>query len=379
MILFFADPHLGHKMYHTLTEENITTAELDSRIALEKIYDRASQPDIDMIICAGDFFHSPKPSTENIRWAILWFEKMDRLGKPFCVVPGNHDVGALSSSLAFLYSLDLKNTQIIEWEGMLGTWSGWNLHFVPFLTATTLKNKYTDTLQLFADTVHDMRAGENNIIITHLQESQSTLGAERLMFAKAVEIIDLMNYSTSGKTVFLSGHMHSHQVYTKANGVVVVYPGSTTFMESLDCGERKGYILIDPAGNIKFEPIIGIRIFKKYVLPKGKDAVDFFSSIRMLPNEVVFLDVAAGDVVAEGPLRQLLKERDSILGKISYIATRTREDGTAIKIELSENNPLLHLENYLAQYKYKTEPYDWKNIILPLGKETINALTKNRG
>jgi DNA repair exonuclease SbcCD nuclease subunit len=383
MILFFADPHLGHTLYHTLTEENITTAETDSRIALDKIYERASRRDIDLIICAGDFFHSPKPTTESIRWAILWFEKMDALGKPFFILPGNHDVGALSSSLRFMYSLaTLKHTHIVEWEMQHYIWNNWNLYFIPFLSATSLKNKYADTLVLYNEVVqqasHPSKMQQHCMFITHLQESQSTLGAERLLFAKAVEIVDLNQFAAQeGKTLFLSGHMHSHQAYTKANGTIVAYPGSTTYMESLDCGQPKGYLIIDPEGIITFEPIIGIRLFKKYALPKGKDAVEFFSYTRMLPNEVIFLDVMAGDIVDEIKLRQFLKERGSVVGKINYTLEARDNDGNIV-IAPSENNPLFHLESYLTQYKYKTEGYDWKTQILPLGKETIHAVTQDR-
>src|SRR5271157_4126770 len=110
MVLFYGDIHLGNKQYSTSNIDNISDTELESRNALESILERSKKEDIDIMICTGDFFHQCNPITENIRWAIVWISRMDKIGKPHYIITGNHDVSSYSNSLAYIKSVDLKNT-----------------------------------------------------------------------------------------------------------------------------------------------------------------------------------------------------------------------------------------------------------------------------
>lgn len=375
MLLCFGDVHLGHKLYHTLTEFNITTSEETTMFALNKIKFRAMEPDITAIFCLGDLFHSPKPSTENIRYIIWWLEEMDKIGKPFYILTGNHDVGALSTSLRFTHSLKFKNIFIVENKVHTEKWGDrWNMHIIPFVSVTSLKNKYEDTLALINQVTSNINVEENNIVFTHVQEKVSTLGAEKYMFARAVEVVDLDRHAGLNKnSIFVSGHMHAHQMYEKRNGLRVVYPGSLTYMESIDCGLQKGYVLIDYDGNVKFEELGGIRVFKKYLLPQDVFVADFFNSVQLLSNEVVFLEVSPEDKVSEHEVREILKDRGCTLGKLIRLPKQRAGQVHTNENPAVTNSPAVQLENFLDGFEYEKKDLDWRTHILPIGKEMLNV------
>jgi len=376
MIMFFADVHLGHRLYHTLTEDNITTSEQDTRNALDKLYDRMCKPDIEFIICGGDFFNASRPSAESIRWAIGWFKKVDAIGKPFYIIPGNHDISAHSNSLVFIKSLKVQNIFLLDKSISKIVWNDWNIYFVPFLSPESSKNKYTTTLEAVRVTMHSLDRDANNIVVTHIQESESKLGAESMLLAHAGDVVDLDSHESYRNTFVLTGHMHMPQAYQKENGIRVVYPGSTCFMDYLDCGQKKGFITLDVNGTIDFEPIPGIRIYKKYALPVGKDPQEFFSSIRMSPNEVVFLELQEDSIVDESAVRDYLKTRNCFLAKILPVAKET----TLVKLNTTAKHPVIILEEYLAKrFAEEDKDFDWKNTILPLGKEILVNETEFSG
>lgn len=375
MIMYFADVHLEHRLYHTLTDEYITTAEQDTRSALESIYQRASIDDIDLIICGGDFFHNSKPTPENIRWAVKWFKQMDALGKPFYIIPGNHDISSYSHSLVFLKSLNTTNIFLIENNISKIQWFDWTIYFVPFLCPLSSRNKYENTLQELNALMQILNPNENNIVVSHIHEKAAQLGAESGFVARATEVIDL-NISTKYKnTTFLSGHIHKGQAYTKDNGINVVYPGSISYMDYTDCGQRKGYVTFSKEGSIDFDFTQGIRLYKKYILPEGKSIQEAFDPIRMSQNDVVFIDAISDVSIDEEELCEYLKSRNCTLGKIRY-SVADQDESTEITFQ--SKNPVILLEEYLKS-KFEENDFDWKSTVLPLGKEfLIHADKYNR-
>src|SRR5271157_2682659 len=224
-MLVLADSHLGYSGYSTYNAEGVSTATEYIRQALDDVYIRSQQPDINIIICAGDFFHSKHPTTENVRWAISWFKKMNSIGKPFYIITGNHDVGSMSHSLVFMRELDnCPNIHLIE-DFQKIKHSGFEILFIPFVpNVITTKNKYQSTLELIKEQVANIDWDNKCIVVSHIQESTATVGSEALMVSNKCETINLSEVLFGMNITFLFGHMHHHQIYTKS-GSTVCYPG----------------------------------------------------------------------------------------------------------------------------------------------------------
>jgi len=377
MIMYFADAHVGHRMYQSMTDDGITTAEKDTRVALDYLYERMQEPEIELVIFGGDLFNSSRPSAESIRWIIQWFKKVDALNKPLYLIPGNHDITATSNALVFLRSLHVSNIFLIDKSASKIAWNSWNIYFVPFMNPESSKNKYATTMASLSSVLQSLDKNADNIIVTHVQEVDSKIGAESMLFSRNGDIIDLGESTDQYKnTVVLSGHMHMPQAYQKANGIRVIYPGSTCSMDQHDCGQKKGYITFSKDGEIDFKPVFGTRLFKRYSLPTGKDPKEFFSSIRMSNNEVIFIELNDDTIVDESEIREYLQTRGCQLAKV----LPKLSDDRNVSVRTAAKNPVTLLENWLKDFfKEEEKEVDWKNKVLPLGKEILLNETEFTG
>jgi len=373
MILIIADVHLGHRLYSAHTQTGITTAEYDTRYALERVYERVIKPDIDMIICAGDFFNTHRPSSENVRWSITWFNRINTLGKPFYIIPGNHDITTYSNSMAFLKALDFENVYFLTDDIYRIVWKGWNIYFVPFFSSTT-KDKYSPTYEKLISIMQTLNPTDKNIIITHIQESAAKIGAENFILSKGVSVFELDEYTVQYPfTKFIAGHMHLQQEYKKKNGIHVVYPGSLTYMDFVDCGKLKGYVTMDEEGNIKFAEIDGLR---RYIHSVYKTEEELESFLETLPNTVdnicIFLTVPSNLKMSESAIRKIFSEKGYEVSRIQYFTDD--KDKVFLHVDnVKSKNPIQLLETWLHAYKDTTDESIDIDKIIERGKGYINA------
>jgi DNA repair exonuclease SbcCD nuclease subunit len=345
MILFFSDCHLGIKTYSNMTSDGVYTAEVDVRNALNEIYKRSSRSDIDIIIFAGDFFHTSHPTTNNIEWAIEWFYRMDNLGKQFFLIPGNHDESMYSGSLVFINKLNLKNTKLInnrnsDFFKMI--WNSFQLLFVPYFPNKTLQDKDGLFNTNIAEAIK--RADKNTIIVSHIQEYSAKIGSESRMISKGVELLDIETVDKS--LIILTGHVHRRQIYKK-NHITIVYSGSTTFMDAGDLNQEKGFVLVKESGEVCFENLQTIRQFIKYDIPETQDIIEYFQSQRFMSNQVAFI-YYNGEVSDIDKLYNFFKENDSIIG---WIKNKTNDmDDEAGLFDITEDEEFVDIYSEYVTY-----------------------------
>lgn len=347
MILAFADIHLGIKSYSSYNSKGLSTAENEARASLEEIYLRSLKPDISMICCLGDFFHTNQPSTENISFAISWFHKMDSLNKPFFVIPGNHDAAMYSNSLIFLNSLKLENTRLLtKKEGLDFSyiWKSWNLKFIPYSYSDTMKNKEDSLYSEIENAI--VSSSEKTIIFSHIQETTAKLGSEAIMISKGVDILNLDNIHHTKDIFLVSGHIHRHQIYKKGF-MTVCYPGNTFYQDASDCNQSKGYITINELGNITFEKLKSIRKFISFYIPKTTNYLDLISSRRIEKNSVIFLSLEQEkDMQVQDKILEVLTKKNCLLGNINW---EQSEDSVSIpKFKFEYTDPYKIFEESIS-------------------------------
>lgn len=350
-ILAFSDVHLGDKSNSVQGKDGLSTTEREARIAMEAVYERAKQSDIDILICCGDIYHTSHPTSKNIEFLIGWLHRIDDLGKPFYVITGNHDSGVYSNSIIFVRSLRLKNVFLIDSvsDNTLDVvWNSWTIFFVPFMSSSTAKDKMGPIYQHIKDVLANCK--EHSIIVTHVYDSDVVVGSEATMIARFTETIDFDAFAKKD-VIMLLGHAHRNQVYTKKSGIRVCYPGSLYYANKDDANQTKGYAVITSDGNITFESIAGLRAFVAYTVPEGQDAIEFISSIRIGQNKTVFLTVTQKDRINETALREVLADRGCILGKIKYHTPNSAITNISIDIEDMDHYKVLSdfLKAYLTE------------------------------
>lgn len=91
-----SDCHLGYKAGKKVNEQQINIRQNDGYEAFRECIDGFIKNKVDVVVVAGDLFHSPKPDVITV---IKTKEQLERLAKesiPCYIITGNHDVSDIS-------------------------------------------------------------------------------------------------------------------------------------------------------------------------------------------------------------------------------------------------------------------------------------------
>ena len=88
-----ADPHLGFRQFHRLTQRGRNQREVDVALAFTRAIDGVIAERPDAVVVAGDVFHAVRPTNSAILHAVREFVRLQRAlpGAPVVVIAGNHD------------------------------------------------------------------------------------------------------------------------------------------------------------------------------------------------------------------------------------------------------------------------------------------------
>src|SRR5690349_16188433 len=92
-LIHLADLHLGYRQYQRLTPGGVNQREADVAATFRTAIDRVIALRPDVVVVAGDIFHSVRPTNQAILHAFLQFNRL-RQALPDAVillVAGNHD------------------------------------------------------------------------------------------------------------------------------------------------------------------------------------------------------------------------------------------------------------------------------------------------
>lgn len=94
-LVHLADLHLGFRQYHRLTADGINQREADVALAFRGAIDRvlALRPAPDLVVIAGDVFHSVRPMNAAIIEAFVGLQRLVTAlpNAPVVMIAGNHD------------------------------------------------------------------------------------------------------------------------------------------------------------------------------------------------------------------------------------------------------------------------------------------------
>jgi DNA repair exonuclease SbcCD nuclease subunit len=99
-----SDPHLGIRQYHRQTPTGVNQREADIANAFRSVIDDVIAVRPDVVIFAGDLFHSVRPTNAAIVFAFRQFQRLrDALpDAPVILVAGNHDTPRSSETGSIL-------------------------------------------------------------------------------------------------------------------------------------------------------------------------------------------------------------------------------------------------------------------------------------
>ena len=119
-----ADPHLGFRQYHRQTSTGINQREADTAAAFRQAIDGVIAARPDLVVVAGDLFHSVRPTNAAIVFAFQQFQRLRAAlpDAPVVLIAGNHDTPRSSETGSILRLFDELGVEVAAHEARRLSW-----------------------------------------------------------------------------------------------------------------------------------------------------------------------------------------------------------------------------------------------------------------
>lgn len=119
LIAHLADLHLGYRAYHRIAPGGINQRERDVADALGRTVEQVIAAEPELVVVAGDVFHSVRPSNAAIMEAFRQFMRLRRAlpRTPVVIIAGNHDAPRSTDSGSILRLLgEIPDVHVVDDE-----------------------------------------------------------------------------------------------------------------------------------------------------------------------------------------------------------------------------------------------------------------------
>jgi exonuclease SbcD len=273
-ICHLSDVHLGYRRYNRLTKAGLNQREVDVNLAFQESISRIIALRPDVVVVAGDLFHSVRPSNSVVTFCFRQLRKLAReSGAQIVIVGGNHeapkrvDTGSVLQLFCEIEGVHVADTgkEVFSFPE-----KGVAITCLPHASLANIGN-----LSLRAD---DRFA--HNILVVHAQVNEGWVsdfgGAE----------VDLRALAPHEWDYIALGHVHVHRVV----GRQAVYSGALEhtsaniwgearelkgFLEvSLPSGKRTFHALTSPREVVVLEPVDGAGLEPQGLMERISERVD---------------------------------------------------------------------------------------------------------
>lgn len=117
-LVHLADIHLGFRQYQRQTPGGLNQREADVAKSLRAVIDRVIELDPEIVLIAGDVFHTVRPTNPAILTAFIQFERLKRAlpRAEIVIVAGNHDTPRTSETGCILGLFRQLGITVVEGE-----------------------------------------------------------------------------------------------------------------------------------------------------------------------------------------------------------------------------------------------------------------------
>ena len=291
-ILHFSDTHLGFSEYTRIDPETgLNQRELDFYRAWEQVIEAILTLQPDVVVHAGDLFHTTRPSNRAIRVALENLQKVSQAGIPMVLISGNHETPRIRTTGSIFESLSLLDHVYAAYSSQYAKFriKKIDFHCVPHCSITEEMEAAIQDIRL------DPKA-EMNILISHgAWSAKSYYGMGEF---NELRLPDIETQLGIRFDYIALGHYH-RQVDVKEH---VCYSGSTERTSLNEAGSPCGFLMIDTDGMQKEYHEIRTRPMIK------KPALDCH---QLTATEIYDrLEAMAGDDIEEAIVQIVLNDLD---------------------------------------------------------------------
>lgn len=229
-VLVTGDWHIGVTSFGVIDSNNRNSRLVDFEKALQRSIDIAISESVDLYICAGDIFHTNKPTTEDQR---VFYRVLKRLEDSRVVsrfIIGNHDH---SSKIGASHALRLFMDMIDGWSYVKiydqTTWEDFNNLKVCFFPYHAEQPE-----------IVDYRTEVGRVaLVCHSHLEGAVVGCEpfEIKDDKATKFKDLP------VDFVFAGHFHKPQILSQQP--LAFYPGSISPVDFNERNDVKGVVIVD--------------------------------------------------------------------------------------------------------------------------------------
>ncbi|MCB0338754.1 MAG: exonuclease SbcCD subunit D, partial [Bdellovibrionales bacterium] len=246
-ICHLADLHLGYRRYHRVNEHGVNQRENDVNVAFREAVDRLIALKPDLVLIAGDVFHTVRPSNSVLAYCFRQIKKLaDRNPAPIVIVGGNHESPKRSdtgSPLSILSEIDRVYVSDSKREDFIFPDLSTRVCCLPHAALDQLDNRI-----LRADDRYRF-----NILLSHLQLSDDWVTD---FGGIGVPIDKLAPHEWD---YIALGHVHTYQEVS----LNTAYSGSIERTSNniwAEASQAKGFLEVDLISGIKtFHALTGLR------------------------------------------------------------------------------------------------------------------------
>jgi len=250
-----ADVHLGFRRYHRHTSGGINQREADVANAFRRVVDGVLQARPDLIILAGDFFHSVRPSNQAIIFA---FQQLTRLRQalpdaPLILVAGNHDTPRSRETGEILSLFTELGVEVVAHEARRLSY--------PQLDLSVLALPHQALVGSERPEVRPAGTERYQVLASHV-EIEGTYPSDAAALEYGGAVLRSGDWDPSDWSYSALGHYHvQHKVAANAwYSGAIEYTSTNPWGELADEAERglngKGWLLVDlDSGDVARRPV----------------------------------------------------------------------------------------------------------------------------
>jgi len=264
-----ADLHLGFRQYDRQTPRGGNQREADVAEAFRRAVDDLLEQRPDLILLAGDVFHSVRPTNPAI---LFLFQQLHRLrtglpDAPIAMIAGNHDTPRSTETGTILRLYEALGVHVVVDEARYLTFTK--------LDCSVLAVPHQALAQADRPALRPQRGTTYNVLLLHGQ--LPGVGEQRGTMEYGGAPVDRTDLAPAQWDYVALGHHHvAHEVEPN-----VWYAGSLEYISPNPWGQvqdeeergrvGKRYLLVDlPAARVTFRPIAPVRRHIELPLIEGK-------------------------------------------------------------------------------------------------------------
>jgi len=307
-VLHTGDTHIGYRQYGS------DERRCDFLRAFERVVDDAVEGDYDVLVHAGDLFHSRNPSIDDLRDTVDLFSRLDEEGVEALAVVGNHESKRNAQWVDLLQDLGLVKRLGRE-PVVVGGVAFYGVDHTPASRVSEFDYGFEPT-----------EDAEHNTLVLHGLFEPFPFGEWSLE--------EFVEESTVDWDAFMLGDYH-HPERAEIDGAVAAYCGSTE-RASVDEEETRGYNAFEFDDDVFMKRrAVETRDFvtvEAGLFDGGTEEVIERAREREVDDAVVIVDVTGESdaPVVQSEVEESLLERGALVARVNDRRERDDEKDTEV-------------------------------------------------